>query len=348
MFNRKFFIGLLLFSGLAVMFLYMAGVFSPKVSTELQVRQTFSEPQQVATLVASEERVVREFPGTVVADQKATIAARLTATVVEVLVEVGQSVEKGDVLLRLESDDLNARVVQTEQSLSSSQAQLNAARKEYLRIKELLTKKLVPQAQFDEAESRLKTATANLEQAKAAVSEAETTFGFSIITAPFDGVITHKPINSGDTATPGMALLSMYNPNSLIVEANVAESVMPALSIGGSLAVEIPTYQLVLDASIDEIAPAADSGSRSYLIRLGIDTDYTLYPGNFARVSIDLGSEKVLKVPVAAIYQVGQLDYVKVVEGDTLHTRLVQLGDDFRVRKGLTEGDVVVLNPRDF
>jgi RND family efflux transporter MFP subunit len=284
----------------------------------------------------------------VVADQKATIAARLTATVVEVLVKVGQSVEKGDVLLRLESDDLNARVVQTEQSLSSSQAQLNAARKEYSRIKELLTKKLVPQAQFDEAESRLKTATANLEQAKAAVSEAETTFGFSIITAPFDGVITHKPVNSGDTATPGMALLSMYNPNSLIVEANVAESVMPALSIGVSLAVEIPTYQLVLDASIDEIAPAADSGSRSYLIRLGIDTDYTLYPGNFARVSIDLGSEKVLKVPVAAIYQVGQLDYVKVVEGDTLHTRLVQLGDDFRVRKGLTEGDVVVLNPRDF
>ncbi|MGD8122905.1 efflux RND transporter periplasmic adaptor subunit [Vibrio sp. TRT 2004] len=347
MINRKLLLGTVLFAGLALVFLYMAGVFTPKVSTQMQTRDAVSQTQPVVTLVATEERVMRQFPGTVVADQKATIAARLTATVVEVLVEVGQPVRKGDVLLRLESDDLNARVRQTEQSLSSAQAQLNAARKEYARIKELLNKKLVPQAQFDQAESTLKTAIANLEQARAAVSEAETTFGFSVITAPFDGVITHKPINSGDTATPGMALLSMYNPDSLIVEADVAESVMPALSIGATLAVEIPTYQLVLDANINEIAPAADSGSRSYLIRLGFDTEHTLYPGNFARVSVDLGSEKVLKVPVAAIYQVGQLDYVKVVEEGMVHTRLVQLGDDFRVRKGLVEGDVVLLNPRD-
>lgn len=347
MMNRKFVLGSVLFAGLAVVFLYMADVFTPKVSTQIQSRDSVSQSQQVVTLVASEERITRRFPGTVVADQKATIAARLTATVVEVLVEVGRSVRQGDVLLRLESDDLSARVRQTEQRLSSSQAQLNAARKEYARIKELLSKKLVPQAQFDQAESSLKTAIANLEQARAAVSEAETTFGFSVITAPFDGVITHKPINTGDTATPGMALLSMYNPNSLIVEANVAESVMPALSIGGTLSIDIPTYKLVLDATINEIAPAADSGSRSYLIRLGFDTEHTLYPGNFAKVSVDLGSEKVLKVPVAAIYQVGQLDYVKVVKEGSVHTRLVQLGDDFRVRKGLNEGDVVIINPRD-
>lgn len=348
MMNRKLFLGLVLFAGLAVVFLYMAGVFSPKVPVQMQARQSMIEPQQVVTLVATEQRVMRDFPGTVVADQKATIAARLTATVVEVLVEVGQSVKQGDVLLRLESDDLDARVRQTEQSLSSSQAQLNAARKEYARIKELLAKKLVPQAQFDQVESKLKTASANLEQAKAAVSEAETTFGFSVITAPFDGVITNKPVNSGDTSTPGMALLSMYNPDSLIVEVDVAESVMPVLSIGRTLALEIPTYGLVLDATINEIAPAADSGSRSYRIRLGFESEHPLYPGNFARVSVDLGTEKVLTVPVAAIYQVGQLDYVKVVEEGTLHTRLVQLGDGFRVRKGLSEGDRVVLNPRDF
>ncbi|EVT76166.1 acrA/AcrE family domain protein, partial [Vibrio parahaemolyticus V-223/04] len=66
--------------------------------------------------------------------------------------------KQGDVLARLESDDLDARVRQSEQALSSAQAQLNAARKEFSRVRALLNKKLIPQSQFDQAESALQTA----------------------------------------------------------------------------------------------------------------------------------------------------------------------------------------------
>ncbi|MBA5763948.1 efflux RND transporter periplasmic adaptor subunit [Vibrio sp. 404] len=343
--NNKWLIGGLLFALLILLFLYMAGVFTPKLPTELQSVQRNVMTLETVTLEAVELPAVREFAGRVVANQRASIGARLTATVAEVLVDVGDEVKQGDVLLRLESDDLDARVQQTEQALSSAQARLNIARKEYARMKELFNKKLIPVSQYDQADSALKSAYADFNQQKAAVVEAETTFGFSVITAPFDGVITQKPVNQGDIATAGMLLLSMYNPESLLIEVNVSESVLPKIALGEMLSVTLPSYKIALLTQINEITPAADSGSRSYLIRLGFKTDKTLYPGSYAKVMVETDTDKVLKVPVEAIYQVGQLDYVRIIKEGKLQTRLIQVGEDYRVRKGLVEGDVVVLNP---
>lgn len=349
--NKKWITGSLLFALLLTLFLYMAGFFTPKIALKQQPQMIESTMAQseLATHTMSEtiEPVIREFPGLVVANQKATIASRITATVVEVLVEVGTNVKQGDVLLRLESDDLDARVKQMEQSFSSAQAQLNAARAEYVRIKELLQKKLVPQSQYDQAESTLKTASANLEKARAAMSEAETNLGYSVISAPFDGVITQKSIHKGDTATTGSALFSMYNPESLIVEAHVSESSLSVLNVGKSINMQFPTLQTNVVGTIREVAPAADSGSRSYLVRLGFTNKDKLYPGNFVKVGLQVSNQSVLKVPAAAVYQVGQLDYVRVFEKGEFQTRLVQLGEDLRVRKGLKQGDVVLLNPRE-
>ncbi len=343
--SNKWFIGAILFALLTLLFLYMAGTFTSKLPTELQRSLQSDVKLETATLKMVELPAVREFAGRVVANQRASLGARLTATVAEVLVDVGDEVKQGDVLLRLESDDLDARVQQSEQALSSAQARLNTARKEYARMKELLNKKLIPVSQYDQADSALKTAYADFHQLKAAVIEAETTFGFSVITAPFDGVITQKPINQGDIATPGMLLLSMYSPNSLLIEVSISESVLPKIAIGQALKVTLPSYGISMTAQINEITPAADSGSRSYLIRLGFDTDQTLYPGSYAKVMVETETYKVLKVPMEAIYQVGQLDYVRIINNGKIQTRLIQVGEDYRVRKGLVEGDVVVLNP---
>tara|TARA_Y100001960_G_C14685969_1_gene833813 strand:+ start:435 stop:1490 length:1056 start_codon:yes stop_codon:yes gene_type:complete len=335
-----------LFAVLALLFYYMADGFSEKLPTEHKVIQESIAEYETITLVARDVELERQFPGVIVAEQKANISARLTANVADVLVDVGDSVNKGDVLLRLDSGDLDARVTQTEQALSSTQAQLNNARKEYARVKELVTKKLVPQSQFDSATKELQTAQANFNQAQAAVREAETMFGYSIITAPFDGVVTFKSVNEGDTATPGGKLLSLYNPESLQIEVNVSESVMPYLGLGSQTTISFPTYKRTTKGQVVEIAPAADAGSRSYMVKLTFKSQDVLYPGTYAKVMIPLEGEQGLYVPEEAVYQVGQLDYVKVIEDGKLETRLVQLGSEGRVRKGLVAGDSVVLNPR--
>lgn len=139
-------LGVILFAILALLFLYMAGFFTEKLPTEHDAKTNQIDGNNAEThqLMLTSEPVVREFPGVVVAEQHADIAARLTASVMEVLVKVGDRVRQGDVLARLESDDLDARVRQSEQALSSAQAQLNAARKEFSRVRALLNKKTDP------------------------------------------------------------------------------------------------------------------------------------------------------------------------------------------------------------
>jgi RND family efflux transporter MFP subunit len=291
--------------------------------------------------------VQREFTGVVIAKQQATISARLTAKVAEVLVDVGSLVKQGDVLMRLESDDLSARVRQNEQAISSAQAQLNVSRKEFDRISDLVGKKLLPQAEFDRAESQLKSAEADFKQAQAYLSEAETTFGYSVISAPFDGVITAKSVNIGDTAAPGANLLSLYNPKTLQVEAQIPESLIPQLSIGEEIAMYLPTIEQKVAGKISEITPSADTSSRSFAVRLDftVGNDVAIYPGLYAIPTIVTGEEQYVKLMDNEYYQVGQLDYVKVISNDQVLTRLVQLGEYGRVNSGVVAGDVIVQNP---
>lgn len=341
--------GIVLFSALGMLFLYMAGFFTEKLPQDRVVRLADLQDAETLLLKSQSSNVERGYTGSVVADQAALLSARLTAKVAEVLVDVGDVVRQGDVLMRLESRDLDARVRQTEEGLSSAQARLNAARKEYNRVKELVGRKLLPQAEFDRVESELRTAQANFRQAGAAVAEAETTFGYSVITAPFDGVITRRPVNRGDTAIPGTELISMYNPQTLQLEANVAESQISGLAPGSVLKYVLPTNQLEGMGQIEEISPAADNNSRSFIVKLGLrDLQNKVYPGAYGKIIITVDQRDTLVLPASAVYQVGQLDYVKVVENGEVRRRLVQLGRDNRVRKGVAEGDTVLLQPLNY
>lgn len=343
--TSKTLLGTALFAILGVLFLFMAGFFTEKLPQNTKRLANHFPDVKTVTVTAESVPVSYQFTGTVVSDQKAIISARLTARVAEVLVNVGDRVKQGDVLMRLESRDLDARVKQTEETLSSAQARLNAARKEYKRISELVGKKLLSQSEFDKAESELKTAQANFRQAEAAVVEAETTFGFSMITAPFDGLVTKKNVNMGDTATPGMQLLSMYNPEKLQLEANISESQIHQVALGALIDYTLPTYGVKGQGQVVEISPAADNSSRSFLVKLNLDKSNQVYPGVFGQITLYADDEQIIKLPQNSVFQVGQLDYVKVIKEGEIQNRLVQLGADFRVRKGVIVGDEVILNP---
>ncbi|WP_375749850.1 efflux RND transporter periplasmic adaptor subunit [Vibrio sp. HN007] len=344
----KLILGIVLFSVLGFLFLYMAGFFTEKLSEERVVKLSDLSGAETITIESITRPIERTYTGTVVADQQATLSARLTAKIAEVLIDVGDQVQQGDVLMRLESDDLDARVLQTQEALSSAQARLNAARKEYKRVEELVGRKLLSQSEFDRAESDLKTSQAEFRRAQAAVTEAKTTSGFSIITAPFSGLITKRPINQGDTATPGMELLSLYNPEKMQLESSISESQIAKITLGSQLNYKLPTYSQEGKAEVVEIAPAADNNSRSFVVKLVLNLEQQVYPGTYGKVIVKEGNESIIQLPNEAIYQVGQLDYVKVVEDGVVSRRLVQLGENNRVRKGLSQGDTVLLSPLSF
>ncbi len=180
-------------------FCYMAGLFVPDLPPvpERSVQTPEAEYLEVDVVEMPQSR---QFSGTVRAHQSAELASRINAKVADVLVDAGDEVKAGDILLRLESDDLSARVIQQQQALASAQAQVNDARINYDRVRKLVDRGLLPVAERDAAKVKLDTANAELAGRMASLSEAEVNRNFSVITAPFDGVISKRSVNQGDIA----------------------------------------------------------------------------------------------------------------------------------------------------
>ncbi|WP_354625568.1 efflux RND transporter periplasmic adaptor subunit [Psychromonas sp. MME2] len=256
---------------MALLFLYMAGFFTTKLAQ--QQHEEVNDIANLVTIKLATRNITneRQFVAIVNAQQKAILSSRITAKIAEVLVDVGDKVEQGDILIRLEGAALNAIVRQTEQALSSAQAQLNVARKEFLRAQQLLNKKLISQAQFDQVESQFKTQSANFKSAKASLEEAETTYGYSLITAPFSGVIDTRSIYVGDTAVPGMALLSLYNPQTLQLQANISESLINKAMLNKVLRYEIPTFAIKGEGQVVTVSPATDNSSHSFIVKIALN-----------------------------------------------------------------------------
>ncbi|WP_273857176.1 efflux RND transporter periplasmic adaptor subunit [Photobacterium sp. GSS17] len=343
------------FTALGVLFFAISGGFVTKLGTENQPLP--GEPlagRETVKVSMTQIPVQQSYIGTIVADQQATLSARLTAQVADVLVDVGDKVKAGDILLRLDNLDLDARVRQTEQALASAQAQLNVARKEFNRMQSLMARKLVAQSQLDNALSTLQTAQAELKRQQASLEEAQTTYGYSIIAAPFDGVITQKNVHKGDIASPGVAMLSLYNPQTLMLESSIPASERHLLQLGQRWPMVLPALKQELEGEIKEITPASDTGSRSVIVKLALplsalQPERQLYPGMFGRVTIRTGEQAVLLIPQSSLYRIGQLQYVKIVEEERVVPRLIETrpykADSVVVRKGLTVDTVLLTHP---
>ena len=276
-------------------------------------------------------------PGTVEAVERSTISARISATVVAVAVKLGDAVETGQTLVRLQAAELNARAAQERAKLD--QVRRNLARENRL---------LAQQAATAESVRSLRDAE---RVALAAVQEAEAMLAYTTIKAPYAGVISRKMVNSGDLAAPGMALLELENPSALQVRAQAPEETAGRLELDSMVTVVLPASGAQMQARLKEIAPAANPAARSATIVLALaDTADKLRSGQYVQVLLPgAGSSQMLSVPAATISSWGQKDRVFVLEGDQARLRLVRtgarLGENIEVLAGLDVGEQVILSP---
>jgi hypothetical protein len=148
-------------------------------------------------------------------------------------------------------------------------------------------------------------------------------------------------------ASPGQLLLSLYDPLTLQIEADVRESLATHLDIGRKITVKIDSIGKNIDATIVEIVPAADPNARSFLVKAGIKFNPHLRPGMFARMLIEDGTEDVLLLPLSYVKSYGQLDMVWLLKDGHLSRRFVRLGktefNQIEVVSGLSPDDVIAL-----
>ena len=183
--------------------------------------------------------------------------------------------------------------------------------------------------------------------AQAALVEAETMQGYTKVTAPFAGVITRKHADVGDLATPGKPLLEMEDSTALRLEADVPEAVVGRLTLGDKLPVRISALETELEGVISEIAPAADSGSRTFLVKLDLTGTSGLRAGQFGRVAMPVGETSALRVPATAMVQRGQMEIVFVVSDGKAQLRIVKtgkrIGGEVELVSGVEAGEKVVI-----
>ncbi len=325
---------------------WMAGAFREKIPPGAFLPQKPIQGDAV-TVKLLERTIIESVPATIQAKQATIISSRLLSRVIKVHVRAGDAVSKNRLLVELEQKDLSTRVAQSKARVNSVDARLKEAEQALARARELTITGVMPKAQLDKALANRDSTESELEAAKQMLSEAETTFEFANIRAPIDGKITDRYTEPGDTVQPGSQLLSLYNPLSLRAEANIRETIALSMKVGQKLSVEIPAIDKTLNAEIEEIVPAGNSGSRTFLVKFRLEAQRGLLPGMYARAELPAGKESVLVIPKHLIANVGQLDIVWTQNtSGTIEKVFIQTGktlpnDLIEVISGLSEGDLI-------
>ncbi|NIO03938.1 MAG: efflux RND transporter periplasmic adaptor subunit [Proteobacteria bacterium] len=325
---------------------YLAGFFETKISIDSGSVEPSEADGWVHTVVVTKEPVVEEVAGTTRAKIETVISPLITATISSISVRSGDKVKRGDVLLKLDSRELEARVDQAHQAVIAAQATLAKGEKDFERLQRIFKSDpgAVSKAQLDQTQAVLRTAQADLLRTRRREDEAKTALSYSTILAPISGRVVERYADPGDTAQQGVPLLRMYDPVTLRLEANVRESLASKLEKGQSLTVRVDALDTQLAAVVDEIVPSADPGSRTFLVRVTLTDESRLYPGMFGRLLIPIGQREKIYIPVDAVTHVGQLHFVMVKTKEGPVRRYVRLGartrdDRVEVISGLAPGE---------
>lgn len=334
---------------LLLMVAWLAGVFNDKVTPALHGKSNFSQisQQNIYTVVASTKAIYEQVAASVEAKQATIISSRILARIDNINSRAGDIVKKGDVLIKLEQHDLNSQVLQAKQNINAIQARNKEAKQNYDRAIELFKSKLVSEFVLDKSRADYQSIVAELTAAEQAFSQAKTTLSYATLKAPIDGRVVDRFAEPGDTAQLGIKLLSLYNPLSLRVEAQVREQLALTLTHGQNINIELPSINKTIVGAIEEIVPAASTGSRSFLIKTRLNYNENLLLGMYARILIPAGEQTTLNIPNNKIAHVGQLDFVWLLVDDKIQRRFIRLGKTDKdnmvtVISGLNVGDKVL------
>ncbi|MCG3138905.1 MAG: Multidrug resistance protein MdtA [Phycisphaerae bacterium] len=309
--------------------------------------QRYNGPTQVIeelTLPRVESAV-----GTVQAVRETAVASRLLARVLEMPITAGQQVQEGELLVRLDDLDLQARRAQALAAVQAASAARDLAQIDFNRVQQLFNAGQAPQMEMDNSTSRLRATTAELERAEQLLREAQTILDYSVIRSPMDGVIIDTLVEVGDTVTPGQVVMRLYDATRMQLVANVRESLAQRLRVGDPINVTLEAFNKQCQGQIVEIVPQAQAASRTFLVKVAGPCPPGVYPGMFGRLLIPLDVQKLTVVPEAAVQQVGQLKLVTVISDGRAQLRILQLGNllhdqrVYEVLSGLQAGEQIAL-----
>ncbi len=316
----------------------------------LQIRKLMSTkmvppPSTVATAVVQAEQWPESLPavGSVTAAQGVMVSPEIAGTVSEITFDSGATVNKGDLLVKL---DTSTEVAQ----LQAAEAQVKLARLNADRTRQLRADKTVSQAELDQAEATLQESQANADAIRAAIDK-------KTIRAPFSGKLGLRLVNLGEQLDVGKSIVSLQSLSPMYVDFSLPQQDLGRLETGLKVRVSTDAYPgREFEGKLTAINPNLNATTRSVQLRAEFaNADQALRPGMFVRAAVELaGEDQVLAIPSTAVLAAPYGDAVYLVETQatngashlTVQQKFIRtgrsVGDFISVESGLKAGDRVV------
>jgi len=294
--------------------------------------------------------VEQVLDGVVEAVNQSTVSAQTAGRVEEIMVDVNDFVPQGAPIIRLRNIEQRAGLDQAQAGLREAQARFQEAQAEFSRIRGVYEKQLVAKAQMDAATATFDAAKARLEAAQAGVARARESLGYTIVNAPYGGIVLERHVQLGETVQPGKPLMTGFSLDELRVLVSVPQRLIVPVRQHKRAKVFAPNGGAGILAEKLTFFPYADPQSNAFKVRAYLPKKTQgFYPGMFVKTALQVGEGQRLTVPRAALVQRGEVDAVYVVEGAKASLRQVRPGriegETAEILAGLDAGERVALDP---
>jgi multidrug efflux system membrane fusion protein len=331
-----------------------------KIATVFAITLIFSacsseniEPEKrlvLAIQAQSSDQHAQAFAGEIRARQETSLSFRVAGKVQQRFVDNGARVKVGQVLARLDDQDLLLQNQMSGASVQALKADRDLAKAELIRYQGLVEKQLVSKSLYESKQAQASAAQARYQQALAQSSVNANQTAYAVLSAPNSGVISKRLLEAGQVVAAGQTVFVFAADGARDVAITVAEKHLPALSIGQSVWVELWTAPgQRYPAKIREIAASADELTRTYAVRVALDDkQIQTQLGQSARVLLSNTQNSILAVPLSALTEINGKPAVWVInqKDGSLHKRPVHVkqygAQNAEIDKGISANDWIV------
>lgn len=286
--------------------------------------------------------------GSLVADKRAEVAADAVGKILDVKVERGEFVKKGEVLIKLDTRNTQISAREVDKNISLATEQAAQARAECDRAEKLFSAGAMTQAEHDRIQLQCRTTNLSVELAKVRQDNIKKTLGDSSIKAPFSGLIAEKYVEMGEYVTPQSRVVQLVSIDPIRLRLNIPEKIIPSVKLGSRVEFSVDAYQdETFSGEVRYVSPVVREAARDLYAEVVVNNKaQKLRPGMFAVSKLLAGDNKSIVLPKESVMRSGTTARVFAVNNNAIVEYVVEVGDEIgnnlEIRSGLPEGTKVI------
>ena len=291
--------------------------------------------------------------GTIAPERRADLRAEVSAVVLQVLKDNGDSVRRGDLLVRLDDTAIRDNMASAEEAVRAAVQSFEQSERQFQRLKTLRESGMASTQQLEDAEIRRNNSQSDVSAARTRVAQARQQLERTLARAPFAGIVSERKVSAGDTAQIGKELLKVMDPTSMRFEGLVSADAIGEVKVGQAVNFVVNGYGAQeFTGQVKRINPSVNAATRQVEVMVEFAADkQPRLAGLYAEGRVEASRKTALMVPALALTREGDKVFAWRLQGGAVQKVSLTLGErdprrgDFVVLTGVKEGEQLIRNP---